>query len=125
MDDGADSIRLLESLLDQQAFNEIQLVVVQNQGRGGNFSKFESSEAYRKAQGRYAKFVTLPKLAAPQAQKIDFNNMSFWAAANNREMFSIGERQRVRAWLKKVYNALKDAIGSSEDEARRPSAVSV
>ncbi|GAA3964789.1 division plane positioning ATPase MipZ [Allohahella marinimesophila] len=124
MDDGADSIRLLETLLDQQVFGSVQLVVVQNEGRGGNFGKFEASEAFRKAQGRYARFVTLPRLSAPQAQKIDFNNMSFWAAANNRDMFSIGERQRVRAWLKKVYKSLQDTLGSSSTETSSQVAIS-
>ena len=124
MDDGADSIRLLDSLLDQQSFGSVQLVIVLNEGRGGKFQIFEQSEAHRKAQGRYARFVRLPKMAAPQAQKIDFNNMSFWAAANNRKMFSIGERQRVRAWLKKTYTSLREALESpSQTETPKEEAV--
>jgi hypothetical protein len=110
MDDGADSMRLLEKLLDEHSSGIARLVVVLNEGRGNSFDQFEQSELYQRAKGRYAVFFRLPKLSPKLAQKIDFNNMSFWAAGNNRELFSIGERQRVRTWLKRSYAALEAAV---------------
>lgn len=102
MDDGADSMFLLEKLLAQQPAG-VQIVVVQNLGRSEDFSHFEQSATYRKAQEQGVRFVTLKKLQPNLMQKVDFSNLSFWAAANNRDLMSIAERKRVAVWLDNTY----------------------
>lgn len=102
MDDGADSMFLLNKLLEQQP-KGVQVVIVQNHGRGEDFSNFEQSATYRKAQEQGAHFVTLKKLQPNLMQKVDFSNLSFWAAANNRDLMSIAERKRVGVWLDSNY----------------------
>lgn len=103
MDDGADSMALLENLLNRYQQQSVQLVIVNNLGRGDNFDHFEKSDIYRKAQERGAVFVRLAKLQSNLVQKIDFSNTSFWAAANNPEVMNIIERSRVRVWLRDIY----------------------
>jgi hypothetical protein len=38
-------------------------------------------------------------------RKIDSQNLSFWAAINNPGALGILERQRVKVWLRKTYEA--------------------
>ncbi len=106
MDDGADSVQLLDKLLAQYPQDFIQFVVVTNYGRGENFSRFEQTDCYRRAQARNAIFLPLSKLQASLVQAIDFSNTSFWAAANNPQVMSVMERSRVRVWLKENYAQL-------------------
>jgi hypothetical protein len=103
MDDGADSVQLLSNLLDRYPQNFVKFVVVNNLGRGEDFTPFQNSTTYKKAQARSAQFITLAKLQTKLTQAIDFNNTSFWAAANNKEVMNIIERSRVRIWLKSNY----------------------
>lgn len=102
MDDGADSMFLLGKLLEQLP-EGVQPVVVQNQGRGEDFTNFEKSATCQKAQQQGVQFVTLKKLQPHLMQKVDFSNLSFWAAANNRDLMSIAERKRVAVWLDSSY----------------------
>ncbi|HPE61537.1 MAG TPA: mobilization protein [Thiolinea sp.] len=102
MDDGADSLLLLEKLLQKLPEN-VQLVMVQNQGRGENFTHTEQSTIYRQALAQGAHAVVLKKLQPALMQKIDFSGLSFWAAANNRELISLAERRRVAVWLEDSY----------------------
>jgi len=103
MDDGADSVNLLNNLLSRYPQEFIKLVVVNNLGRGECFEHFTQSETYQKAKARDAIFITLEKLQPQLAARIDFSNSSFWAAANNTEVMNIIERARVRVWLKNTY----------------------
>ncbi|WP_317933181.1 hypothetical protein [Halioxenophilus sp. WMMB6] len=118
MDDGADSARLLQDLLVAFKGAPLQLVVVKNMGRAHNFSLFDASKISQAAQERKALFFTLPELSANLAQKIDFYNFSFWAAANNTKAMSTVERQRVKVWLQNCYTKfarfLKPLASSSE-----------
>ncbi len=107
MDDGADSARLLEATLDKFSDSPVQLVVVKNMGRGNNFELFDKSSIFEKAQENKAIFLTLPKLQSALAQKIDFYNFSFWAAANNAKAMSTAERQRVKVWKNNCYDKFK------------------
>lgn len=110
MDDGADSTTLLTRLLKRYAGKSVQLVVVQNRGRGENFDLFRQSSIYEDAVNGGACFLTIEKLHSTISQKIDFNNASFWAAANNRDGLSIAERQRARVWLNRHYVELKNIV---------------
>lgn len=103
MDDGADSVNLLNGLLNRYPQDFIKLVVVNNLGRGECFEHFEQSTTYQKAKERNAIFISLGKLQAQLAARIDFSNSSFWAAANNTEVMNLVERARVRVWLKNNY----------------------
>ncbi len=104
MDDGADSARLLESAIDKFSESAAQLVVVKNMGRGASFELFDKSSIFEKAQKSNAIFVTLPKLQSALAQKIDFYNFSFWAAANNAKAMTTAERQRIKVWKNNCYD---------------------
>ncbi len=103
MDDGADSVQLLNKLLNRYPQDFIQFVVVSNLGRGECFDHFEQSSTYQKAKDRDAIFLRLEKLQPQLAARIDFSNTSFWAAANNVDVMNIVERSRVRVWLKNNY----------------------
>jgi hypothetical protein len=104
MDDGIDSVNLLDQLLTRYQQPFIKIVVVCNMGRGECFSYFEKSNTYLKAQERGAFFLTLAKLQAQLAARIDFSNTNFWAATNSPGAANIVERARVRHWLKNNYN---------------------
>ncbi len=106
MDDGADSVTLLDDLLTKYTQPELAFVVVQNLGRGENFTRFHKSATYMKAVERDAEFFELAKLQTKLTQKIDFNNSSFWAVANDRRLMNIAERQRMKIWLKRGYSQL-------------------
>jgi hypothetical protein len=110
MDDGSDSLMLLERLLETHG-NRLAYVLVRNHGRGRDFSHFDNSELATNAQAMGAKVIDLPGLHAPTMRKIDHIGASFWAAANNRDS-SLGptlgmlERQRVKIWLNRTYEQL-------------------
>ncbi|WP_249977498.1 mobilization protein [Vreelandella olivaria] len=103
MDDGADSVSLLSQVLERYQSQPVSIVVVQNLGRGESFERFQRSDIYQQAKQQGAIFVELPKLHARLTQKIDFNNSSFWAVANDRSLMNIAERQRMKVWLRNAY----------------------
>ncbi|MCB5161355.1 mobilization protein [Marinomonas algarum] len=106
MDDGADSVALLDDLLERYAQPSVDFVVVQNLGRGSDFSRFKKSDTYQNAVDRGALIIELPKLQSKLTQKIDFNNSSFWAVANDKNIMNIAERQRMKVWLRNTYEQL-------------------
>lgn len=106
MDDGADSVTLLDALLERYPQESVDFVVVQNLGRGSDFSRFKKSDTYKKAEERGALLIELPKLQSKLTQKIDFNNSSFWAVANDKDIMNIAERQRMKVWLRNTYEQL-------------------
>jgi hypothetical protein len=110
MDDGADSMRLLDRLLDKYPHEQAQFVVLCNMGRGENFDDAKQSPTFAKARARNAKFITLNKLQPRLMQKLDFNDYSFWAAANNTEAMSITERQRIKVWLNHCFSEFSKAL---------------
>lgn len=110
MDDGADSAYLLTKISKPLEYDNCQIIAVKNQGRGEDFSTFEQAPMYAKAVDVGVCFVTLPKLQTHLAQKIDFNHLSFWAAANDTKLISIVERRRVKVWLEQCYAALEEAM---------------
>ncbi|WP_394425552.1 mobilization protein [Vreelandella stevensii] len=107
MDDGADSVTLLEQVLDRYQGQPVSLVVVQNLGRGDSFERFQQSKVYQQAVTQEAAVIELPRLHTKLTQKIDFNNSSFWAVANDRSLMNIAERQRMKVWLRKSYEQLE------------------
>lgn len=107
MDDGADSVHLLNNLLNRYQEDFLKIVVVNNFGRGECFDYFEKSATFQKAKDRDAIFIKIGKLQPQLAARIDFSNTSFWAAANNNDVMNIIERSRVRVWLKNTYQELE------------------
>ena len=103
LDDGADGIALLDTLLDRYDSNA-DYVVVKNYGRGKNFSAYDASAAQARAQGLGAAVIELPDLHAATMRKIDHSNASLWAAAHTKD-FGLGmmDRQRVKVWTNQVY----------------------
>ena len=121
MDDGSDSLMLLERLLE--AYGEgPDYVLVRNYGRGKDFSVLESSGVAAKADALGAGVMDLPALHAPTMRKIDLISASFWAAANNRDSsagptLGILERQRVKNWLNRSYEQLDKVLDPDGPEA--------
>ena len=114
MDDGKDSVDLLEQLLGRFG-DTVSYVVVKNKGRGNRFSIFENSNAKEKAMAVDAHIIELDQLYPGTMNKIDEINSSFWAAANNREpqagrCLNLLERRRVKIWLENGYRTL-DELG--------------
>ena len=105
MDDGRDAVDLLGRLVDTYGPGP-NYVVVQNHGRGTNFSLLQNSHALQKAEAVGAQVIELPRLNDAAMRKIDQYNTSFWKAVNDRdsdEALGLLERQRVKTWLKNCY----------------------
>ena len=112
MDDGKDSVDLLEQLLDRFG-STVKYVVVKNKGRGKRFSIFDNSQAKEKALALNAHIMELDELYPNTMNKIDELNCSFWAAANNSDSktgpcLSFLERRRVKIWLESSYRKLNE-----------------
>ena len=106
-DGGKDSVDLLDRLTGTYGAGPNYLIV-KNQGRGSDFSLLDNSPALSKALSMGARVTTLPQLHETSMRKIDNQNASFWAAANNRsgdEALGMLERQRVKTWLKTVFTS--------------------
>lgn len=112
MDSGRDSVDLLEKLLDTYQ-QELDYVIVLNQVRSLHFSIFEESPVRQRAMDMGAKIITIKRLHPPLMTKIDSRSASFWAAMNwneGEQRFSLLDRQRVKVWIKNVYDAF-DSVG--------------
>jgi hypothetical protein len=114
MDDGSDTLMLLEKQLNYFS-NLVNFIIVRNYGRGQNFHHYEQSEVARMAQESGAKMIDLPALHPPTMQKIDHISASFWAASNNTDSemgptLGLLERQRVKTWLNKTYQQLDRSL---------------
>lgn len=107
-DAGKDSVDLLGRLIETYGAGP-NYVVVKNQGRGTDFSQLDHSAAMAKALALGAKVISLGQLHEASMRKIDRQNASFWGAIHNRDdvdTLGLLERQRVKTWLKRSYEAL-------------------
>jgi len=112
LDDGADGIALLDTLLDRYD-GAASYVVVRNYGRGKDFSAYQASAAQARADGLGAAALDLPDLHAATMRKIDHGNASLWAAAHSKESgLGLMDRQRVKVWTHRVYQQL-DRVSDS------------
>lgn len=121
MDDGSDSVRLLEKTLETYG-DAPEYILVRNLGRGSDFSLLNESEAKAIADGYGAQTIDLPGLHPGTMRKIDRVGASLWAAANNKDeargpSLGIIERQRVKVWLNKAYAQLDAALPVVEEAA--------
>jgi hypothetical protein len=114
MDDGKNSIDLLQRLLETlEPRPNLHIVAVKNLGRGVDFSYFDESETAKLALERGVRILTLPQLNPKVMNKIDRLNLSFWAATHLDQKAGLGklERQRARVWLQRFYQQLDDRVG--------------
>lgn len=107
VDDGPDSVQLLDRFLDKNG-GLLNCVVVKNQGCGSDFTQLEAMLGSRTGvfDDRLIQ-VHLPALHAPTMHKVNKLNFSFWAATHlknaDQPHLSLMERQRTKVWLKKAY----------------------
>lgn len=106
MDDGKDSVHLLERMMKRYA-RSVRYIVVLNAVHGDDFALFEESEARVLADRLDARIMNLRSLYHPIIQKIDRMDKSFWGAINNngdeKSALNLMERQRVKVWLRYAY----------------------
>jgi hypothetical protein len=109
MDDGKDAVITLHRLLERYR-SAVRYCIVENLGRGKDFSLLERSPTWTLAESFGATVLKLPELHGVPMQKIDRLDASFWAAVNNpavgTEVFTRMDRQRVKVWLQTVYDQL-------------------
>jgi len=110
LDDGADGIALLAGLCERYQ-RAAAYVAVRNYGRGRDFSSFDASPVCARARELGALVIDLPELHAGTMRKIDHQGISLWAGAHNRDSgLGLMDRQRVKVWLRRVYQQL-DQVG--------------
>ncbi len=106
LDDGADGIALLGALCERY-LDRAAYVAVRNYGRGRDFSAFDASPVRARVQQLGALVMDLPELHAGTMRKIDHQGISLWAGAHNRDSgLGLMDRQRVKVWLRRVYQQL-------------------
>ncbi len=105
MDDGKDSVALLDRLLSRYG-DTANYVIVLNHGRGSDFSMFYESDAYETVRNREIPVVPLRSLHRPTMLTIDRHDKSFWGAINHRaDATALGlmDRQRVKVWTRHAF----------------------
>jgi hypothetical protein len=109
MDDGKDSIATLGRLLERYG-SKARYVVVENLGRGKEFSLLDHSPVRAAANAAGAQTMRVSELYAPAMRKIDRSDGSFWAVVHNPEfapdLFTRMDRQRIKAWLQASYDQI-------------------
>lgn len=108
MDNGKDSVDLLQRLLDKYG-RRLHYVIVQNQLRGDDFSILRQSGQLERAQGWGADVITLARVQESTLTRIDAASTSFWAATqpdDKSARLGVLERQRLRTWLKNAYDEI-------------------
>lgn len=112
LDDGADGIGLLQRLFDKYR-TDASYVIVKNFGRGSDFSAFETASIRDTAEELGAAVIDLPPLHRGTMHKVDHLDLSFWAAANNKQTgLGLMDRQRIKVWLRKTYDQF-DIVGEA------------
>ncbi|HVZ71078.1 MAG TPA: mobilization protein [Polyangia bacterium] len=109
MDDGRDAVTTLGKLLGRYG-DKGRYVIVENLGRGKEFSLLDQSPERSMANTLGAATMRVPELSAPAMRKIDRTDGSFWAAVNNQDFaadtFTRLDRQRIKVWMQAVYDQL-------------------
>jgi len=114
IDDGKDSVSTLDRVIHHFG-SGVRYRVVENLGRGKDFSLFHQSPTYNEALALGALVIELPELLPTAMQKIDRCDASFWAAAHNplfaADVFTRMDRQRIKVWLEATMDRLSPALG--------------
>lgn len=113
MDNGRDSVDLLQRLFDRYE-QRLGYVIVRNQLRGEDFRILMASGLLDRAQALNACMISLKRMHEATMLKIDATDSSFWVAGNREDReelrFGLLERQRFKTWLKSAYDAI-DQVG--------------
>lgn len=112
MDDGKDSLELLDKLLARYGALA-HCVIVLNHGRGDNFASFHKSPVAQKVAEMGVPVLELPALHKSTMRNIDHLDKSFWAAMSHKEGSSalgLVERHRVKVWTRAA-NAEFEKLG--------------
>jgi hypothetical protein len=114
LDDGKDSLLALDRLLSRHG-PAARYCVVENFGRGEDFSLFEGSATRARAEGLGATIIALPELQKTAMRKMDRLDASYWAAAHN-DAFGAGtltriDRNRIKVWLQASFAAIARVPG--------------
>jgi hypothetical protein len=110
MDDGKNSVNLLEHVFDYYSGSaNVRFVVVENRGRGIDFSYFEQSPVRRAVDKFGAEVLSLGELNRKVMNKIDRMSLSFWAARHldRGQCLNKMERQRVNVWVNRWYTEVQ------------------
>jgi hypothetical protein len=109
MDDGKDAVSTLDRLLNRHG-RAARYVIVENLGRGTDFSLFDRSPTRVLANEMGALTLQLSELHAAAMRKIDRSDASFWAAVNNLDfspaLFTRMDRQRIKVWMQATYDQI-------------------
>lgn len=121
IDDGKDSVRLLDRLLDRLD-ESVHLVVVRNHGRGRDFTLFEEAKLADRVLWRGGDVIDLPALHSGSMLKMDAYDKSFWAAVHNVEpeegpCLSLMERERARVFIRRAHDIFRGLLNPSADQA--------
>ena len=104
MDDGKDSLELLDKLLARYG-SLAHCVIVLNHGRGDNFATFHKSPIAQKVVEMGVPVLELPALYKATMRNIDHLDKSFWAAMSHKEgptSLGLVERHRVKVWTRQA-----------------------
>jgi hypothetical protein len=118
-DGSRNSVELLQRAIDDFSDSDaVAFVIVRNAGRGGNFEAFGQSTAKARAEATGARTIDLARLDDKVMSNIDWQNLSFWAAAHRDqgECLSLLDRQRVRSWYARWQEQLGGLLGSVPQE---------
>lgn len=121
MDDGKESLRLLESMLDRFE-GRCQVVCVLNRGRGTDFMLFEEAKTATRIEQRGGHVIELPPLHAASMLKMDAYDKSFWAAIHNTDeragpCLSRMERERARIFIHRAHDAFRELLNPGTQPA--------
>lgn len=117
IDDGKDSVRLLESALERLA-GAGHFVCVVNRGRGSNFLLFEESKLRNQIEQTGGDVIELPELHPGSMLKMDSHDKSFWAAIHNSDpdrgpCLTLMQRQRAKVFLRKAHSTFREILEPS------------
>ncbi len=117
IDDGKDSVRLLEAMLDRLE-DHCHIVCVVNRGRGRDFMLFEEAKLADRIRQLGGDVIELPELHAGSMLKMDAYDKSFWAAIHNTDeregpCLTRMERQRARVFIREAHLLFREILNPS------------
>ena len=107
-DGGFSSVEELAKLLDRVPVG-VEVVVVRNFGRGGQFEQLDAAPAIERLRAGGGHVVDLPELDTAAMYAIDRHGSSFWAAIHDARSplaLPLMARRRAKIWLERAYAAL-------------------
>jgi hypothetical protein len=117
-----DSVRNLERTLDRWA-DAFSYLAVKNHGRAKDFTLFDESDGRRRVEQMGGCVIDLPELDGVAMARIDRSGASFWSAVHDaagEHGLAPLQRERVRLWLGRCYEAFGSAaraLGEKRDDS--------